>query len=264
MEVRSGGWVRMTRISWNRRAELDLTPVLKHFERWLRDQGHREEGVLTYMRATKLFLKSIKTATPSVEDAKEYHARMVKSKLARSTVNIRASALKAFYKHQGIDLTLPYMKINNRIPYFFSEDEVLAIFNSITNLKHFAMLSLMFNCMLRVSDLCSLEDDDVDLKTLSLRIRDGKFGKPALLLIPPECARTLGEYLRIRPRVEIEGRYPLFYSDLLNKFNRRSVETVLQNCKKRAGVTARGGCHVFGRHSPASIMVKNGCDIYSL
>jgi len=35
-------------------------------------------------------------------------------------------------------------------------------------------------------------------------------------------------------------------------------------CKKQAGVTSRGGLHVWGRHSPASIMVKNGCDVYSL
>jgi integrase/recombinase XerD len=234
------------------------------FERWLRDQGHREEGILTYTRAIKLFLKIVKNANPSIQDARYYHSTMVESNLARSTVNIRAAALKAFYKYQGTILDLPYLKINNKIPYFFSEEEVGAIFNTITNIKHYAMLSLMYHCLLRVSDLCNLEDDDLDLKNMTLRIRDGKFGKPALLPIPHPCAQVLKEYLQIRPRIEINGKYPLFYSERLNKFNRRSVETVFHACKKRAGVTKPGGCHVFGRHSPASIMVKNGCDIFSL
>ncbi len=34
--------------------------------------------------------------------------------------------------------------------------------------------------------------------------------------------------------------------------------------KERAGIIKPGSVHVFGRHTPASIMVKNGCDVYSL
>ena len=39
---------------------------------------------------------------------------------------------------------------------------------------------------------------------------------------------------------------------------------MFNKCKKAAGVKSRGSVHVWGRHSPASIMVKHGCDIYSL
>ena len=34
--------------------------------------------------------------------------------------------------------------------------------------------------------------------------------------------------------------------------------------KKAAGVNRPGGIHVFGRHTPASILVKNGCDIMTI
>jgi len=36
------------------------------------------------------------------------------------------------------------------------------------------------------------------------------------------------------------------------------------NYKKKAGIDKIGGVHVFGRHSPASILVKNGCDIMTV
>jgi integrase/recombinase XerD len=131
-------------------------------------------------------------------------------------------------------------------------------------MKHYAMLTLLFNCMLRASDLCNLEDGDVDLKSLTLRIRNGKGGKSALLPIPPECAKVLRSYLEIRPPLEIGGKQYLFYTDWRKKWSPRSVGQEFQYCKDRAGVTKPGGVHVFGRHTPASIMVKNGCDVYSL
>ncbi len=31
--------------------------------------------------------------------------------------------------------------------------------------------------------------------------------------------------------------------------------------KKKAGIQKKGGVHVFGRHSPATLMVSRGCDI---
>jgi len=253
----------MKRMNWTRQI-IDPNPTLRRFELWLKDQGHRDACIETYMNAIRQYLKALETSSPTIEDAKDYHMTMTQSKLSRSTVNVRSAALKAFYRSQGMDLTLPQLKVVNKIPYFFSEEEVLAILNATTNLKHYAMLSLMFNCMLRVSDLINLEDDDIDHKAMSLRIRDGKFGKPALLPIPPECARTLDQYLQIRPRVMIDGKYPLFYTDNMNKWSRRSIECMFHYHKKRAGIKSPGGVHVWARHSPASIMVKHGCDIYSL
>lgn len=241
-----------------------MNPTLKHFERWMVDHGYRDASIDSYLKAIRLYLNILKTITPSIEDAKEYHSNMAASNLARATVNIRRAALIAFYRSQGSKLELSYLKPNNQVPYFFDENDVATILNSCKNFKHYAMLTLMFHCMLRVSDLCNLEDGDVDLKTLSLRIRNGKGGKSALLPIPPESADVLRSYLQVRPSLEIDGKQYLFYTDWRQKWTRRSVEHAFQHCKDRAGVTKPGGVHVFGRHTPASIMVKNGCDVYSL
>jgi integrase/recombinase XerD len=36
------------------------------------------------------------------------------------------------------------------------------------------------------------------------------------------------------------------------------------NYKKRAGINKPGGAHVLFRHTPASIMVLNGCDLLTI
>ena len=253
--------VTKIRMIWDRsQLQFEMNPTLKKFERWMIDRGYRDASIDNYLKAIRLYLGTLKTITPLIEDAKEYHSNMAASNLARATVNIRRAALIAFYKSQGLELKLPYLKPSNQVPYFFDENDVAAILNSCTNFKHYAMLNLMFHCMLRVSDLCNLEDGDVDLKTLTLRIRDGNGGKSALLPIPPECAEVLRSYLEIRPPLEIDGKRYLFYTDWRRKWSRRSFEQAFQHWKDRAGVTKPGGVHVFGRHTPASIMVKNGCD----
>jgi len=252
-------------MNWDRsQFKFDTNPALKRFERWMTDRGYRAASIDDYLKAVGLYLRTLETFAPSIEDAKEYHSNMAASNLARATVNIRRAALIAFYRSQGLEIELPYLKPNNQVPYFFDENDVAAILNSCTNFKHYVMLNLMFHCMLRVSDLCNLEDGDIDLKTLTLRIRDGKGGKSALLPIPPECAEVLSRYLGVRPPLEIDGKQYLFYTDWHRKWSGRSFGQTFRYWKNRAGVSKPGGVHVFGRHTPASIMVKNGCDVYSL
>jgi integrase len=145
-------------MSWDRsRYQFDTNPTLKRFERWMIDRGNRTDSIDNYLKAIRLYLKTIETITPSIEDAKEYQSSMAASNLARATVNIRRAAILAFYKSKGLELKLPYLQPINQVPYFFDENDVASILNSCANFKHYTMLNLMFHCMLRVSDLCNLE-----------------------------------------------------------------------------------------------------------
>ncbi len=255
----------MPRMNWKRsEIKLDTNPTLRSFERWLKEHGYRDACIETYRRYIKKYLNEVKRANPSIEDAKKYHSDLANSTLARSSVNIQKAALKVFYRMQGEDLELPHLKVNNKVAYYFTEADVLAILSACDNMKHYTMLSLTFYCMLRVSDLINLVDEDIDLKGLSLRIRDGKFGKSALLPIPPDCAPIIESYLEARPKIQVAGKTLLFYTDHLNKWTPRAVGQMFRYHKEKAGISKPGGIHCFGRHSPASIMVKHGCDLYSL
>jgi len=79
----------------------------------------------SYLKPIKRFLRETGSTSPTLEDVKDWHGDLAESRLARSTVNIWGAALKAFYKSRGMELTLPYLKVSNKVPYFFSEDEVL-------------------------------------------------------------------------------------------------------------------------------------------
>jgi len=80
-------------------------------------------------------------------------------------------------------------------------------------------------------------------------------------LITPECAEILKKYLKIRPKMMINGKHPLFYTDFGRLWDRRDVYRLFIYYKQKAGILKTGGVHVFSRHSPATLMIANGADI---
>lgn len=62
-----------------------------------------------------------------------------------------------------------------------------------------------------------------NLGRLSIKVRDGKGGKTAMVYISEEAAETLHEYLAIRPDLEIKGQRPLFYTDYGAWYDRKEI-----------------------------------------
>lgn len=125
------------------------------------------------------------------------------------------------------------------------------------------MLMTLFYAGLRVSEICEVDDSSLDLKALTLRVR-GKGGKEAICYISNEAAREIKRYIEARPEILIEGRRPLFITDFGNRWNRRGVSRMFDYYKQLAGIEKHGSAHVFSRHSLASILIKNNCDIVTV
>jgi integrase/recombinase XerD len=161
----------------------------------------------------------------------------------------------------GNDVKHKRLSPDNYLPLYFTADEVDKIFSVIENIKRLAMLETLFYGCLRVSELCNLNDEDLDLNSLTLRVNNGKGGKSAIVYISDDCARCLKDYLSIKPPYLVNGQMPLFYTNFGHRWRREDVYQMFIKYKKAAGITRRSGLHVFSRHSPATLMVSNGCDI---
>lgn len=252
-------------VNWCRERTIeDLTPALRRFRHYLEDAGLRGSTIEPYIFRVGKYLEFTKTETPKEEDLARFRDVLKEKRLSISTINNYCFAIKRYHEMIGQTVEFPFVKPKNTIPFFFDESDITKIFSVCSNLKHFAMLQTLFYACLRASELCSLEDSDIDLKTLSVRIRDGKGGKEGISCITNECAQTLKQYLKVRPPLEIDGRKPLFYTDYGKCWDRRDVYRMFMNYKKLAGIEKQGGLHVFSRHTPASLLVKNGCDIMTI
>lgn len=74
----------------------------------------------------------------------------------------------------GQDVSFAFIKPNNTIPYYFDESEIMRIFGICCDIKHLAMLKTIFYASLRASELCNLDESDVDIKALTIFVRGGK------------------------------------------------------------------------------------------
>jgi len=140
----------------------------------------------------------------------------------------------------------------------------MRIFGICCNIKHLAMLKTIFYASLRASELCNLDDSDVDIKALTIFVRGGKKRQGFLGYITDDCAKTLRRYLEVRAPINIDGLKPLFYTDFGGRWEGRSVYRMFMQYKKLAGIEKHGGVHVFSRHSVGSLLVKRGCDIVTI
>ena len=94
------------------------------------------------------------------------------------------------------------LRSNDAIPYYFTEEDVLDIFSVCSNIKHLAMLQTLFYGCLRSSELCKLDDCDLNLSTRTIFLRETKNGSDVLRISivsvqkPSDCISTSGHRSR--------------------------------------------------------------------
>jgi len=201
---------------------------------------------------------------PTPADAQAFHDSLHDQGLSRSALNNYAAALIKYHEMTGQPVKLKFLRVNNALPYFFDETDILRIFAACRNLKHHCMLKALFFGCLRSGELCNLDVQDYDPKNLTLRLNETKNGSDAIAYINDETARLLNQYLQRKPEVITNGREPFFISDYGNRWIPTGVHKMFVYYKEKAGIQKKGGVHCFSRHSSANLMITKGCDLRSI
>ena len=185
-------------------------------------------------------------------------------KLAHSSCNVVASALQFFYrvtlKRRETEFCLPRQKVPQRLPQILSREEVAALFEHTSNLKHRAFLMTTYGAGLRLSEACHLKIGDIDSSRLTIRIEQGKGAKDRYTLLSPRLLEELRRYwFAHRPKLW------LFPSprDADRPMLPKSADRIYHAAKDRAGITKAGGIHAL-RHAFATHMLEAGTDVHTI
>lgn len=168
-------------------------------------------------------------------------------------------SLKLFYKmvferSLKIDYLFP-KRTEQKLPKYLNKDEVKKILGVVENLKHKAILSLLYGCGLRLSELINLEINSIDSKNGVINIYQAKGKKDRQVMLPQTVLPLLRDYFKLcRPKLYLfEGQSGLQYSP-------RSVQIVLKEAAAKAKITKKVSPHIL-RHSFATHLLENGTDI---
>jgi len=101
-------------------------------------------------------------------DIKDYLFHLVEEiEASTSTLNSAINALKFYYGEvlkRGFVFEIKRPKKDKKLPVVLSREEVFHILSSVSNIKHKAILMLIYSAGLRVSEVVKLKPEDIDVE----------------------------------------------------------------------------------------------------
>ena len=211
---------------------MDSESIIKTLYSRLTTQRYTNNTIRAYTSYAQLFLDHMKNHQtlvdiPISEIEAFINTKVDHDKISASYQHSLVGAIKKIYelvKHQKIELDYLYPKRNEtKLPNFFSQDEVRNILNACENLKHKAILTTIYSCGLRLSELLNIKITDVKSDSDLLFIRQSKGNKDRVIALPNKLIILLREYyLAYKPKVY------LFKGGKAGQYSDRSVQLTLK------------------------------------
>lgn len=201
-------------------------------------------------------------------------SKLTSENYSTKSLSRKLSAIRMLAKHlvqEGLRkdnfaelLVLP--KLIRKLPSTLNINEILQLLNapdlgSAYGLRDRAIMELLYSSGLRVSELCSLTFQSIDLEEGFLRVF-GKGSKERVVPIGGEALSALKNYLlNGRPALvkKCTGS-ELFISQLGKSISRKTIWLILKNYSAPLGIPTIIKPHIF-RHSFATHLLQNGADL---
>ncbi len=243
--------------------EKDILKNIQEFKKYLEVNRYSLSTINTYVSLITKFFIYHKEKSPDeiqVEDIEKYnHYYIMVQKRSSSFQNQVISALKKFYEKR-YNRKLVFENLERPIkskplPKVLSQMDIKKLLSNVYNLKHKAILSLIYSAGLRRSEVLNLLITDVDSNRMVLNIRNAKGKKDRIVALSGKILDLLRRYYRnYKP-----GEY-LFEGQKGGKYSAESIGKIFQRAKLRSGIVITGGVHIL-RHSFATHLHESGYDI---
>jgi integrase/recombinase XerC len=234
------------------------------------------------LRDFETFLKSRNAAIESLDHLviRDFLGQLYERRLEKTSVSRKLACLRTFFKflvRDGRLKTNPAELISSprlpkKLPSYLSEDEAATVVEMPTgdafkDLRDRAILELLYASGLRVRELVSLNDENLDMAQQLVRVF-GKGRKQRIVPFGEFAARALTAYVEERDREglalsEDDGQTPVFVSVNGRRLNARDVQRLVEKTRLSLPSGRRLTAHTL-RHSFATHLLENGADLRAI
>tara|TARA_Y100000034_G_scaffold20729_2_gene23770 strand:- start:4253 stop:5086 length:834 start_codon:yes stop_codon:yes gene_type:complete len=239
---------------------MDKQEFLEKIKVELKISKNSEYTIRNYVNAN-LKLLSFSNKQPikiTEDDVKSYIAKNLSDRVSTSII-VFLSAIKYAYlnilkKDPTSGIKRPKRERKN--PVVLSKPEVKILMESLDTKKSKLMVSLMYACGMRVSELINLKINDFDFDEKIGHIKQAKGRKDRIFNIPEFLFSDLKK--QTEKQKEINEEY--LFTGPKGKLSSRNLQKIVSSAAKRAGIKKNAHCHTL-RHSFATHLLENGVDI---
>ena len=237
--------------TWREQLQADLqlkgiTPRTQH--NYLREADNLEQ----------YFSKSPEELQES--EIKDYLLHLLHDKkVSEGTFRFYVAALKALYRtlnREWLVEKICYPKRKKTLPVVLDLSEVEALFAVTENIKHKAILMIIYSSGLRISEAANLKITDIDSKRMMVRVQQGKGSKDRYTILSQTALEQLRQYWR-----QYRPKEWLFEGSNDTHLSLTSIWQIFHDAKKRAGITKPVSPHSL-RHSFATHLVEAGTSLH--
>jgi Site-specific recombinase XerD len=239
------------------------TELIAKYEKILRLKNYSPKTEKAYLHHLNLFLDYISKSNISSIDSKillDYFSYLKQTRkfsysaIKQSLASVRFLFLDVLKKYIDFDFFVK-MKRPNSLPNILTVDEIRKIINSVTNLKHRAIISTIYSCGLRISEAVNLKINDIDSSAMTVKIVNAKGRNDRIVMLSEKLLSLLREYFK-----EYKPKIYLFEGQKGEQYSTRSIQQLFNNAVKKVGIKKKVTVHSL-RHSFASHLLDNGTDI---
>ena len=222
---------------------------------------------ITWLHEQSVYLSEPRQVEKSFVTAYLWH--LAERKLTGTSRARKLAALREYF-HYLVDqefldkspltgVETPKREKNNRT--HLTKDEYTKLLSLAgASPRDYAMLQVFLQTGVRVSELCNLRLDDVDLANRSLLITAGKGMRARTIELEKKATAALKSYLAIRPSVLHDYLFVNRYGEPICE---RGVEKLIIRYAKAAGLSKKVTRHTL-RHTFATSKAQQGISAYRL
>jgi site-specific recombinase XerD len=233
----------------------------------LQRRNYSETTVTTYVKVVAGFAKYFNRPPDQLgpEEIRTYQVYLInEKKLNAKTVRLHTAALRFFFcktlrRPYALE-EVPYPKAPRRLPTILTQDEVVRLIDSASNLFHRTMLMTVYSTGMRRIEMCRLKVEDVDSERMVIHIRQGKGDRDRDVPLSPKLLETLREYWRwMKPKTYLfPGTVNGSRAD--KPISPKMLWEACREAAQRAGITKAVRPHLL-RHSFATHLLEAGADL---
>jgi len=217
--------------------------------------------------------------TADVNTIRSYMSQLLEQQYSKSTTARKIATLRSFYKflvkrnyiESNPVISIKTPKQDKKLPKFLDLSEIERLLNtppsnSWLGARDRAILEVLYSTGMRVSEVVSLNMDDVDFLGEVIHIR-GKGKKERLSPIGSSALQAIQNYIEFRnKRMANDSNFDakvLFANKHGQRLSTRSVRRKMDKYLRQAGLDPTISPHTL-RHSFATHMLNNGADLRSV